>query len=248
MTSALFISCMGSVAMAVLVLYGHLSHAYMTRSPALPTPRQLEYLKKITGEICDSPPGKLTDGMIADSHQLMKGWTRLSKTVSTRPQQQTKKKNIRKTLSVTASKENAVAVENLVKRLIEETKAGNAKANPTTEDYNCMLESWARSGEGVFAAERCEQILTQMQEQYQNGDDQVQPDLSSFKISLMAWKHAGGDALSSFRAQRILEWMISLYQSGRNVKASPDQMCFDSVLQSWSRNNHKRPCWVPWIS
>jgi hypothetical protein len=235
-------------AVTVLALLCHCStnvNAYITSKSALPTPRQLQYLKQITGEICDSPPGELTDGMIADSHQVMKGWTRLSKTASTLQQQQTtsnknKRKNNNSPVVVTASKENAVAVENLVKRLIDETKAGNVKANPTTEDYNCMLESWARSGEGVFAAERCEQILTQMQQQYENGDDQVQPNLASFKISLMAWKHAGGDALSSFRAQRILEWMITLYQTGRNDKAFPDPMCFDSVLQSWSRNNHKR--------
>jgi hypothetical protein len=239
MKTPLPISRMKAIAMIVLAIYGNRSDAYVTRSSALPTPRQFQYLKQITGEICDSLPGELTDDMIADSHQLMKGWTRLSKIVSTRQQQKSKKKNCHETIPVNTSKENAVAVENLVKRLIIETKAGNTKANPTTEDYNCMLESWARSGEGVFAAERCEQILMQMQQQYENGDDQVQPDLSSFKISLMAWKHAGGDALSSFRAQRILEWMISLYQSGRNNKAFPDQMCFDSVLQSWSRNNHK---------
>ncbi|KAG7368217.1 hypothetical protein IV203_030960 [Nitzschia inconspicua] len=235
------------VVLVILCSSTSVTTGYITSKSALPTPRQLQYLKQITVEICDSPPGELTDGMIADSHQVMKGWTRLSKTASTlqQKQQQTsvinnKSKKNENTPLVIASKENAVAVENLVKRLIDETKAGNIKANPTTEDYNCMLESWARSGEGVFAAERCEQILTQMQQQYEKGDPQVQPDLSSFKISLMAWKHAGGDALSSFRAQRILEWMISLYQSGRNGKACPDQMCFDSVLQSWSRNNHKR--------
>jgi hypothetical protein len=230
---------MAALAMTVVAVFGKQSDAYITRTSALPTPRQLQYLKQITGEICASPPGGLTEGMIADSHQLMKGWTRLSKTVSTRQEQQTNKTNKLKTIDVTTPKENAVAVENLVKRLVVETQAGNAKANPTTADYNCMLESWARSGEGVFAAERCEQILTQMQQQYHHGDDQVQPNLSSFKISLMAWKHAGGDALSSFRAQRVLEWMISLYQSGRNNKALPDQMCFDTVLQSWSRNDHK---------
>lgn len=231
---------------AVICLSSLSATAYVTSKSALPTPRQLQYLKQITVEICDSPPGELTDGMIADSHQVMKGWTRLSKTSSTLQQQKhaaaKSKKNKKSSTDpvVTASKENAVAVENLVKRLIDETKAGNVKANPTTEDYNCMLESWARSGEGVFAAERCEQILTQMQQQYENGDNLVQPDLSSFKISLMAWKHAGGDSLSSFRAQRILEWMISLHQSDRNDKAFPDSMCFDSVLQSWSRNSHKR--------
>ncbi|VEU39978.1 unnamed protein product [Pseudo-nitzschia multistriata] len=159
--------------------------------------------------------------MIADSHRVMEGWST--------------------TGFKTSSKENAVAIENLVKRLVDEAEAGNSNANPTTKDYNCMLESWARSGEGVHAAERCEEILVQMQAEYESGASsaQIRPNLSSFKIVLQAWKHAGGKKLSSFRAQRILDWMSSLHESGKNSLAQPDQMCFDTVLQSWSRNNHE---------
>jgi hypothetical protein len=197
--------------------------SYISSKGALSGPRQVQFLKQITGEICESPTGKLSDTMIADSHKIMKGWSHLSTNTKT-----------------AGSAENAVAVENLVKRLIDETKAGNTKANPTTNDYNCMLESWARSGKGDFAAERCEQILTQMQEGYEAGDRNVQPNLSSFKVAIMAWKHAGGHSLSSFRAQRILEWMVTLYTEGKNDLAFPDAYCFDSVLQSWSRNTHKR--------
>jgi hypothetical protein len=221
-------------------------HGYITSKSSYspPTPRQIEFLKQITDDICASPTGELTESMIADSHHIMKGWTRLSKTTKTSAEaskKNNKKKDSKPTATVAflTKKENAVAVESLVKRLVEETKAGNTKANPTTEDYNCMLESWARSDEGVFAAERCEQILTQMQSHYELTGE-CQPNLQSFKIALMAWKHAGGNTLSSFRAQRILEWMMTLAEKGQNDLAYPDQMCFDSVLQSWSRNTHKR--------
>lgn len=198
-----------------------LVNAYVNVKSGLPAPRKLEFLKQVTGEICDSPTGELSDAMIADSHQVMKGWST--------------------TNFKTSSKENAVAIENLVKRLVDEAEAGNANANPTTKDYNCMLESWARSGEGVLAAERCEEILTQMQTEYESGaSPQIRPNLSSFKIALQSWKHAGGQNLSSFRAQRILDWMSSLHEEGKNNLAQPDQMCFDTVLQSWSRNNHEQ--------
>lgn len=196
-------------------------NAYVNVKSAVPAPRQLEFLKQVTGEICEKPTGELSDAMIADSHRVMKGWST--------------------TNFKTSSKENAVAIENLVKRLVDEAEAGNALANPTTKDYNCMLESWVRSGEGVFAAERCEEILTQMQTEYESGvSPQIRPNLSSFKIVLQAWKHAGGQNLSSFRAQRILDWMTSLYKEEKNTLAQPDQMCFDTVLQSWSRNDHEQ--------
>ncbi len=219
--------CKYSLRLSLLLLFlaCHVdkTSSYISSKGALNVPRQIQFLKQITGEICESPTGKLSDDMIADSHKIMKGWSHLS----------TNTRNA-------ATAENAVAVENLVKRLIDETKAGNAKATPTTNDYNCMLESWARSGQGDFAAERCEQIITHMQESYEAGDGNVQPNLASFKIAIMAWKHAGGHSLSSFRAQRILEWMVSLYTEGKNDLAFPDAYCFDSVLQSWSHNTHKR--------
>lgn len=212
------------LSLVLLLLSGYVDKisSYITSKGALKVPRQIKFLKQITDEICESPTGKLSDDMIADSHKIMKGWSHLSTNTRT-----------------AATAENAVAVENLVKRLIDETKAGNSKATPTTNDYNCMLESWARSGKGEFASERCEEILTQMQKSYEAGDHHVQPNLSSFKIAIMAWKHEGGKSLSSFRAQRILEWMMTLYTEGKNDLAFPDAYCFDSVLQSWSHNSHK---------
>jgi len=109
-------------------------NAYINARYALPEPRKLEYLKQITGEIVHQPTGELSDAMIANSHRVMEGWST--------------------TKFKTSSKENAVAIENIVKRLVDEAEAGNSDASPTTKDYNCMLESWARSGEGIYAAER----------------------------------------------------------------------------------------------
>ena len=188
-----------------------LVHSYITWIGAVPLRKQIPWLQKLTGDICESPT--LSDEMIQAAPEVMKGWA-------------TAKKH---------SAENAVAVERLIKRLVDESEAGNAKATPRTDDYNCMLEGWARSGEGVFAAERCEQILTQMQARFEEGDVNVQPDLSSFKVVIMAWRQSQAD-FSAVRAQRILEWMVELYKNGKNDLALPDSDCFDIVLQCWARN------------
>lgn len=132
-----------------------------------------------------------------------------------------------------SSKENALILESMVKRLIDEQRAGNAAVmDLTVDDYNCILESWARSGEGDAAAERCEQILTAMQEHA------VPPNLSSFKAVLMAWRQAMSCSYSPLRAQRMLEWMIQLYAHGDNDTSFPDADCFDICLQTWSRSGH----------
>eukprot|EP00521_Asterionellopsis_glacialis_P007905 CAMPEP_0195287934 /NCGR_PEP_ID=MMETSP0707-20130614/4795_1 /TAXON_ID=33640 /ORGANISM="Asterionellopsis glacialis, Strain CCMP134" /LENGTH=600 /DNA_ID=CAMNT_0040347739 /DNA_START=152 /DNA_END=1954 /DNA_ORIENTATION=+ len=143
----------------------------------------------------------------------------------------------------------ALAVESLLKRLIDEQRAGNPNAVPTTEAYNCIMEGWARSGEGVFAAERCEQILVAMHEQYQAGNNQVQPNYESFKFVLLAWKHVQPSQFKDYpvRAQRILEWMGRLATMKKNRDTNnnaqewpmPDAELYDMVLQSWARSGRQ---------
>ena len=201
------------VSIILLVLAVAVTNAYV--SSVLPPKKQIQYLKQLTGDICESPAGELSEQMIKAAPQVMKGWS-TSKKVTT---------------------ENAVAVENLIKRLVDESNAGNPKAMPLTTEYNFLLESWARTG-GVFAAERCEQILTQMQSRYEEGDIHVQPNISSFKVVLMAWRHSNAP-FAAYRAQRILGWMVQLYKGGKNTHAIPDSDCFDMVLQMWSRSDRK---------
>ena len=186
----------------------------------LPRHKQIEWLKKMTIDICESPPGELTHEMLQSTPQLMKGW---------------------KSTCTQNGKESALAVESLLKRVIDERRAGNPDAIATTSDYNALLEGWATSGAGAAAAERCEQILVEMQEQYQkDGDIYVQPNLDSFKAVLLAWRQqAGLDDYAPHRAQRVLDWMVRLYKDGQNDLAVPDAACFETVLQAWSRSRHQ---------
>ena len=57
-----------------------------------------------------------------------------------------------------SGKERAMKVENLLKRIIDERRAGNTEAIARTEDYNTVMKSWAVSGEQSAAAFRIEQV------------------------------------------------------------------------------------------
>ena len=198
--------------LAILLLPLATSTAYVTSYAAVPPARQLQWLRELTVDLCDDQTP--WDGQqVAQAHELTYAWSHVR-----RP-----------------NAHNAKTVEVLVQRLVKEKEAGNDLAHVTTEDYNHVLEGWARAGEGVAGAERCEQILEAMQQQ----GGVVQPDLSSFKICLMAWKHAGSKE-SAVRSQRILERMIELSQSGTNERVLPDSDCFDIVLQTWSRSGHEQ--------
>lgn len=197
--------------LALLLLFFTGSTAYVTSPGAVPVNRQRKFLKQLTSDLCQVTPGKLSTKQLSQCPQLIYAWSHLG----------------------VCSKENALAVESLVKRVIDERRAGNEQADLTVEDYNCLLEGWARSRQGEAAAERCEEILTAMQAQG------PKPDLLSFKAVLMAWRHVTED-YSALRAQRILEWMLRLYKDGENDEALPDADCFDAVLQTWSRSGHRQ--------
>jgi hypothetical protein len=176
----------------------------------------MQWLKEMTVDFCESPTGCLSDSQLSQAPAIMKAWS----------------------LSKVQNQECALAVEQLLKRVIEERLAGNdAVTDLTTQDYNCLVEGWARSGAGTAGAERCEQILTAMQAQ----GGRIAPNLPTFKAVLMAWRQATQQDNLSYgpiRAQRILEWMIRLYATGDNKSALPDQDCFDICLQTWSRSGH----------
>ena len=185
------------------------AQGYVTSPQALPPRRQLEWLKEMSIEMATAP--ELSSDQLKTAPQIIDALAHMQE----------------------SNKENCVILESLVKRIIDEQRAGNHDVQDlTVEDYNCLLESWARSGEGDAAAERSEQILQAMQE---HG---LSPNLSSFKAVLMAWRHATDCSYAPFRAQRILEWMIQLYSTGENDYSFPDADCFDICLQTWSRSGH----------
>jgi hypothetical protein len=205
-----------SLCMLTTAVRIHTATAYITSKAAVPVSRQMEWLKEITVDICESQPGCLSDRQLSQVPEVMKAWSH----------------------SKRSDRECALAVESLVKRVIDERIAGNDHVSDfTADDYNCLVEGWARSGGGEAAAERCEQIITAMQEQ----GGMVAPNLTTFKAVLMAWSQATQAEKLSYgphRAQRVLEWMIQLYSTGENPRALPDADCFDICLQTWSGSGH----------
>lgn len=186
----------------------------------LPAHTHRAFLRKLTDEfICSPLPiGSLSFETCHNSHMLMRGWAEASEKLQHKSH----------------GKDRAVAVEGILKRMIDERKAGNEAAVVKTQDYNAVMKAWSMSGQQSAAAIRVEEILTMMQEMYEAGDENVQPDVNSFAIAIEAWTKATDDVNSPRRAHRILEWMCSVYTSGKNDMAAPDTSCFHMVLKSWA--------------
>ena len=103
--------------------------AYVTSG--LPARTHRAFLRKVTDDLVAAAPGTLTAAEVSGAPRLMSAWAGLP---------------------------DPLAVEGLLKRLIEERRAGNAAAIARTDDYNAAMRSWAASGEGGAAASRVEQV------------------------------------------------------------------------------------------
>jgi hypothetical protein len=208
--------------------------AYVITAPnVVPIGRQMKFLRELTSDLVQAAPGQLTPQQLAVSHELMYAWSHAAATsASATTTSMNRSHKPPQPPHEPTSECAAVQVELLLKRVIDERMAGNLDAALDTNDYNCLLEGWARSGLGEAAALRTEQILEVMQQQGPT------PNLSSFKACLMAWRQANVP-YAALRAQRILDWMIRLHQDENAQQASlPDADCFDIVLQLTSRSGH----------
>mmetsp|Transcript_17728 Transcript_17728/g.38628 ORF Transcript_17728/g.38628 Transcript_17728/m.38628 type:complete len:810 (+) Transcript_17728:122-2551(+) len=223
---------------------------------AVPARRQMEFLKQMTYDFTHAD--HLSPDQVNGASRLLSAWSQPSSRSSGTPSQ---------TTTMTLGVEKALALESLIKRWIDEIKDQEEQSQsqqsdspaawlhpPTVEDYNCLLEGWARSGAGTAAAERCEQILHAMQNQ-----PHCRPNLSSYKAVLMAWRLAVVDENhnnnnkqppandnnnpnghhAALRAQRILEGMIRDCSTATNSAAAVSSSSSVTTTHSNKKKNKK---------
>ena len=143
-TRSLRLAAACATAASVLALLdprGFAARAYITSG--LPPRTQRAFLRRLTDDICNTDPGALTPMMVSSAPALMSAW---ANEVDRRGE------------VGGGGRERAMAVEGLLKRMIDERRAGNADAIARTEDYNAVMKSWATSGERSAAALRVEQV------------------------------------------------------------------------------------------
>ena len=116
-----------------------LNHGQAYITSGLPAHTHRAFLRKLTDDICNTDPGSLKD--VNSATKVMSAW-------ASAPE-----KLVRE-----SGKDRAIRVEGLLKRMIDERRAGNEEAIARTENYNAVMKSWAVSGERSAAALRCEQV------------------------------------------------------------------------------------------
>lgn len=153
----------------------------------------------------------------------------------------------------TKSSHGASMVETWLNRAQQEYDAGNTRVVVTNKMYTMAVDAWAKSGEGVSAAQRAETILQHLNQQYQSsgleslkpttgifnaGEYGVKVKLIGFSILVLsnghflplivvinAWARSR-DKIAPSRAEQILKWMNNLNRSNPSIQ--PDKYTFNT--------------------
>ena len=219
------------------------SSAYV--SSGLPAHTHQKWLEQLTIDICESNPGEMTPEMFESTSQVLQAWAQ--NPFLNGPQSNKARNAVGNYLKPSQTKDShgiqcALAVEKILKRIVDERNAGNENACPTTAFYNAALQVWAMAAsddEKGAAAERAEQILINMQAMYEEGDILVQPDTQSFYNVILAWS-LSREKYAPQRALQVLNWMIQLYETNVNNLALPDEECFTTVLNMVCKSGTKK--------
>lgn len=98
-----------------------------------------------------------------------------------------------------------------------------------TKCLSFSVDAWAKSGEGVSAAQRAEEILQEMHRIYQtSGQENLRPTTGIFNAVINAWARSK-DKIAPFRAEQILQWMHTLHESNPTIQ--PDKYTFNTGKQ-----------------
>uniref|UniRef100_A0A7S4AK60 Pentacotripeptide-repeat region of PRORP domain-containing protein n=1 Tax=Pseudo-nitzschia australis TaxID=44445 RepID=A0A7S4AK60_9STRA len=134
----------------------------------------------------------------------------------------------------TKSSHGASMVEKWLNRAQEEFDAGNAKVVPTNKMFTMAVDAWAKSGEGVSAAQRAETILHHMNKKYQTtGLENLRPTTGIFNAVINAWARSK-EKIAPSRAEQILKWMDNLHKANPSIQ--PDKYTFNTVIHAYAKS------------
>eukprot|EP00977_Amphora_coffeiformis_P001907 scaffold362_cov176-Amphora_coffeaeformis.AAC.33 len=128
----------------------------------------------------------------------------------------------------------ALKVEALLKRVIDDLKAGNTDIHVRTQHYTLTIDAWSKSNaEG--ASERAQQIHDTMREEYeQTKNMDIRPNVLSCTTLANAWAKSN-ETHAPVMAERVLQSMIDAYNNGE-VHMKPDAVTFSTVMDAYSRS------------
>lgn len=127
---------------------------------------------------------------------------------------------------------NAVAIAESILHEMEDLhkNTSDASIKPNTKTYNSLLNAYAKSGDSD-APHKAEALLTKMEDMFEHGNVDVSPDVTSFSTVINAWARSHNYGKAE-HALKIFNQMSELYNQGKNTKAQPNTIIYNSVMNA----------------
>jgi hypothetical protein len=180
------------------------------------TPEQRTWLEEKTDNLLATSPGSLVKGKWHELVSMLNAWSKHVKDEAIAP----------------------VAMEKLLKRLLDERRAGNSEAKANIHNYNRLLDAWAcaalfRTHLPSVAAQRAREILVLLQETFELEQDiTLQPNTQSFDLVF----HAVCKTEGAQKARRVLAWMEYIFKVSKNPYAKPSRKHYIMLLDAYSNS------------
>jgi hypothetical protein len=130
-------------------------------------------------------------------------------------------------LARSGEKDAVERAERLFNNMKERYAKGERYMKPSRNCFNALIDCWAKSGKGTFAARKAEALLEEMNEMYLLGDTYVAPNIVTYNAVLNSWARSGTRCCAN-KAEDYLERMLVLYNSGEG-KIAPNDKSFNTV-------------------
>jgi hypothetical protein len=175
--------------------------------------RNERWLEDATDKLLDLsnlPLGSLTEDDVVSLTSLMIAWSRRM------------------------SLEGAMVVERLLKRIVDDMRAGNRDVHVSTRMYTIAIEAWGKS-DVTAGAERAQNIHDAMIQTYgQTKNPLIKPTTKSYNTLILAWaKSKNPSALPA--AEKTLRNMLT--ESIATRSAQPDAVTCGTMLDLYARKN-----------
>jgi len=127
-------------------------------------------------------------------------------------------------------------VEALLKRVVDDLKAGNHQIAVSTTMYTSAIDAWGKSG-AKGRAERAQSIHDAMLQKYKaTNDPSLAPSVLSFNTLLNVWAKSGEPDVPK-RVEAVLEQLLNS-RTGAEFLV-PDAVTISTILDAYARSSDK---------
>jgi len=133
------------------------------------------------------------------------------------------------------SLEGALTVERLLKRVVDDMRAGNEEVQVSTKMYIVAMEAWGKSDEAA-GAERAQSIHDAMIQTYQQTKNSlIQPSTKSYNTLILAWAKSKNPSALEAAEKTLRNMLTATNDTTRAIQ--PNAATIGTMLELYARTN-----------